>query len=236
MVKGINAFTHDADASEGVTLKVLRGIFHNDGYAFWFITLEDIAQSENMQLDLHKRTAWLKHVARCGVSEEKAKSIIDVLCDLNAIDSELWKKKKIIWSDAFVERAKTKLSRRQTGIPEKPEPIKEKNEDKYAQGFEAFWECYPRKIGKGEAFNKYKARRKDGYSDEELIHAAKEYANQCRTNRTEKQYIKHPRTFLSDTLPFTDYLVKEKSALQNAQGNPFGDFDIPEEYREAVGG
>ena len=235
MGKGIDVFTHDAVASEGSTLKVLRGIFGNDGYAFWFITLEYIAQSENMRLDLHKRTEWLRHVARCGVSEETAKNIVGVLCDLGAIDSELWKNKKIIWSDAFVERAKAKLSRRQAGVPDKPEPVKDATEDKFAHGFEAFWEAYPRKIGKGEAFKKYKARRSDGYSDDELLRAAKTYANQCRTNRTEKQYIKHPRTFLSDTLPFTDFLQSEETSSNGSQKNPFGDFSIPREYMEAVG-
>ena len=36
----------------------------------------------------------------------------------------------------------------------------------YAEGFLQFWEAYPRKLGKGDAYKKYQARRKDGFSDE----------------------------------------------------------------------
>ena len=36
-------------------------------------------------------------------------------------------------------------------------------EPRYAPAFEEFWQAYPRKIGKGEAYKKYQTRRKDGY-------------------------------------------------------------------------
>lgn len=94
---------------------------------------------------------------------------------------------------------------------------KEKSEDiattpeepKYTPAFSQFWDAYPRKIGKGEAYKKYVTRRKDGFSDEELLIAAKNYAIQVRKQKTDKQYIKHPKTFLSDTTPFVDYIPKK---------------------------
>ena len=99
----------------------------------------------------------------------------------------------------------------------------------YAEGFLQFWEAYPRKLEKGDAYKKYQARRKDGFSDEELIQSAKNYAAECRSRRTEKEYIKHPKTFLSDSLPFTDYLPKNDDKPKTQQsGNPFeewGDLD-----------
>ena len=99
----------------------------------------------------------------------------------------------------------------------------------YAEGFLQFWEAYPRKLGKGDAYKKYQARRKDGFSDEELIQSAKNYAAECRSRRTEKEYIKHPKTFLSDSLSFTDYLPKNDDKPKTQQsGNPFeewGDLD-----------
>lgn len=82
-------------------------------------------------------------------------------------------------------------------------------EPKYTPAFSQFWDAYPRKIGKGEAYKKYTARRKDGFSDEELLIAAKNYAIQVRKQKTDKQYIKHPKTFLSDTTPFVDYIPKK---------------------------
>ena len=110
--------------------------------------------------------------------------------------------------------------------PAKPPDSPKRNE--YPVPFEAFWQAYPRQIGKGEAYKKYQARRKDGYSDDDLIEAAKNYARDCRKRKTEKEYIKHPKTFLSDNLPFLDYLPKNNTKSQEApsSSNPF------EEWRD----
>lgn len=104
-----------------------------------------------------------------------------------------------------------------------PETFRSQPEEpKYTPAFDLFWDAYPRKIGKGEAYKKYKTRRKDGYSDEELLEAAKAYAAQCRKQKTEKEFIKHPKTFLSDSLPFLDYLPKKGPEPPASQtGNPF---------------
>lgn len=83
---------------------------------------------------------------------------------------------------------------------------------KYSKDFEDFWNAYPRKIGKAEAYKKYQTRRKDGYSERELLLSAKNYALQCTRLRTEPQYIKHPKTFLSDSTPFADYIPKDEEA------------------------
>lgn len=104
------------------------------------------------------------------------------------------------------------------------EPQRPPEAPKYTPEFEEFWSAYPRKVDKGEAHKKYRARRKDGYSGKELLEAAKAYALQCKKARTDKQYIKHPKTFLSDSLPFIDFLPKkeQQTGAQIQQGaNPF---------------
>lgn len=99
---------------------------------------------------------------------------------------------------------------------------------KYSEGFEKFWKVYPRKIDKGNAYKKYCTRRKDGFSDEELLCAATTYAEECRKLHTEPEYIKHPKTFLSDSLPFTDYIKKDSPKQQSFElpdsSNPFEDW------------
>ncbi len=99
---------------------------------------------------------------------------------------------------------------------------------KYTPVFERFWDSYPRKIGKGEAYKKYKARRNDGYSDEELLTAARNYSSVCKKQKTDKEYIKHPKTFLSDSLPFLDYLPKktaeQPTIISGQNENPFADW------------
>lgn len=110
------------------------------------------------------------------------------------------------------------------GLPPPPPPPEPKRARKdYSKPFEEFWKAYPRSIDKGNAYLKYQARRKDGYSEDELLAAAKNYAAECKRKGTEKEFIKHPKTFLSETLPFTDYLPKEPqtSFSEPQSGNPF---------------
>lgn len=86
--------------------------------------------------------------------------------------------------------------------------------NRYSKGFEEFWQVYPRHVDKGNAYKKYAARLNDGYSDVELIAAAANYAKQCEQENTEPKYIKHPKTFLSEAMPFLDYLEKQKLQLK----------------------
>lgn len=87
-----------------------------------------------------------------------------------------------------------------------PEPAPKT--EKYSTDFAEFWSVYPRKSDKGMAYKKYRARRNDGYTPEQLLQAAEAYAEECRRNRTDQKYIKHAKTFLGDALPFEDYLGK----------------------------
>lgn len=91
---------------------------------------------------------------------------------------------------------------------------------KYSKDFEDFWAVYPRKIGKGEAYKKYQARRKDGFSETELLTAAKNYAAECKKRKTEPEYIKHAKTFLSENTPFVDFLPKKQVDTSPAEQQP----------------
>ena len=112
-----------------------------------------------------------------------------------------------------------------SGDPPAPEAP---TEPKYSAHFEAFWEAYPRKEEKAYAYKKYKTRLKDGYSEADLLLAAKNYAVQCKRLKTEKRYIKHPKTFLSDSTPFVDYLPKKEEIVQESSipevRNPFAGY------------
>ena len=106
-------------------------------------------------------------------------------------------------------------------------PQEKSEEPKYSKDFEDFWTEYPRKIGKGEAYKKYKARRKDGFSEAELLVAAQNYAAQCKRQRTDQQYIKHAKTFLSENTPFVDYIPKDMKPAEQAEpdtSNPFEEY------------
>ena len=109
-------------------------------------------------------------------------------------------------------------------ISEKKKTYKRKRKN-YATEFECFWEVYPRKADKGEAYKKYLTRLKDGWSPEQLLTAAKKYKAQIVANRTDQKYIKLCKTFLSDTTPFADYLTKtERQGVSSDTENPYAEW------------
>lgn len=94
---------------------------------------------------------------------------------------------------------------------QKKETVTEENKKKksnYSVLFESFWDAYPRKKEKAKAHKCYNARLAEGYSEEELLTAASEYAKECKKSKTEERYIKLPATFLGANTPFIDYLKK----------------------------
>lgn len=107
-----------------------------------------------------------------------------------------------------------------------PEPKSNRAINNYTTDFEEFWGIYPRKADKAQAYKKYKARLEDGYSHEQLVTAAKNYAEQCRRDKTEDKYIKHGKTFLGESTPFLDYLPNQNlqagtEAGYDDEANPF---------------
>ena len=120
----------------------------------------------------------------------------------------------------------------------KPEPPKDEKPKKvtridYGTDFEEFWKVYPRAKDKGEAYAKYMARLKDGWSPAQLIEAAKGYAEECIRQKTDQKYIKHAKTFLSEKTPFTDYLKKNgETGMLNSSGDDGDEIaDVMEAFR-----
>lgn len=136
-------------------------------------------------------------------------------------DRKREKKRQCETPSKFSDNIKSENSSRK---PEAADSAQEKVE-KYSEEFEKFWSVYPRRIDKGNAYKKFLTRTKEGWNGEDIVEAARKYAAECKRLHTEQQYIKHPKTFLSDALPFKDYLPA-KDTLQSIeteafQGNPF---------------
>ena len=66
----------------------------------------------------------------------------------------------------------------------------------YTTEFLLFWKVYPRQIGKQVAFESYR-RIVPQYPHEDVIEAAREYAEQCVKDQKEEKFILHPSTFLN---------------------------------------
>ena len=66
-----------------------------------------------------------------------------------------------------------------------------------SQGFQEFWEAYPRKIAKLDATRAFMRAVQTGTPPGAIIEGARRFAFLCRREGTERQYIPHPATWLN---------------------------------------
>ena len=92
----------------------------------------------------------------------------------------------------------------------------EKQSD-FSADFEILWSSYPRKVRKVDARKKYDALRKRGISADELLTAAKNYADQRRGQ--DEKYTLHCATFLGNER-WKDYLLPTVNASARGMLRP----------------
>lgn len=108
--------------------------------------------------------------------------------------------------------------RNATDIEEDIDKNKIKNNNTYSIEFERFWSIYPRKVDKKKAYKSFKTAMKN-HDLETIITGTKKYAKQVE--KTDKQYIKHPTTFLNNDSFIDGY----EEGVTNE-----GDTNVLEEY------
>ena len=82
--------------------------------------------------------------------------------------------------------------------------------------FQAFWQAYPRRIGKGAARTAFKKALKFSPAND-IIQGAIAYSAHCDEMGTEKQYIPHPSTWLNGER-WEDDLESEKAETKKTIG------------------
>lgn len=71
--------------------------------------------------------------------------------------------------------------------------------------FTEFWSVYPKPVRRSEAMKSWNARIGEGVSPDQMISAAKNYAEVCRREKREPQHIMQPTTFVGTNRRFLDY-------------------------------
>ena len=104
----------------GKTIAILEARWGNDGYAFWFKTLELLGGSEGFFYDCNKPSDWEYLLSKTRVTEDVANAILKKLAEIDAIDAALWSE-GIIWSDNFAGNLGPVFDKRKTTPPTKPE-------------------------------------------------------------------------------------------------------------------
>ena len=117
----------------GKTIAILEARWGNDGYAFWFKTLELLGNSEGFYYDCNRPADWEYLLSKTRVTEATATAILDKLAEIDAIDAELWSR-KVIWSDNLVGNLAPVFDKRKSTPPQKPEFPERKPDDNDISG------------------------------------------------------------------------------------------------------
>lgn len=96
---------------DGKKIFYIESKYGNDGYATWFKILEKLAVTENHYLNLNQEQDVLFLAATCRVDEKRLIEIINDLVKIGALNEKCWKK-KIVWSDKFIENIQDAYKRR----------------------------------------------------------------------------------------------------------------------------
>ena len=114
----IDYFPHYVNA--GKTLLILQSEFGNDGYAFWFKLLSLLCKTDGQVYDYNNPASWRLLLAETCVSEDIAIKILQLLSEVEAIDSELYQN-KVIWVQNLVDNLNDVYNRRRNGsVPSRP--------------------------------------------------------------------------------------------------------------------
>jgi hypothetical protein len=123
---GMDYFPHDTDAASDEKIEVLRALYGNDGYAFYFIMLERIYRSEGFELQVANVT--LSETGESIVTNDE--EMVQILCQKLLIETDLFEKilstcfrreifsekkyteKGVVTSDGIKKRAKPILQKR----------------------------------------------------------------------------------------------------------------------------
>lgn len=105
--------------NHGKTMYIIESEFGNNGYAFWYKILELLGKTDNHYLDCKISHLWRFMLAKTSFNEVNANILLNLLSDLDAIDPELWKKHRIIWSRNFVDNLKEVYQRRNENLIDK---------------------------------------------------------------------------------------------------------------------
>jgi len=84
--------------------------------------------------------------------------------------------------------------------------------------FAEVWNLYPRKVDRAKALKAYSAQRKAGVAADDLMAAAKHYAEAM--SGTEPRFIKHAATFFGPDRPFADFVAGIPEGARSSGSHP----------------
>jgi hypothetical protein len=105
--------------------------------------------------------------------------------------------------------------------------------NEYQPEFETFWQDYPRKINKSNAYGKWKARMKEGVEPIHIMTCLAGYLAQIKAEETPLKFTLHASTFLNADHRFNDF---KPTARQSKMDAFCAKHKIPDYIRDDIEG
>lgn len=115
----VDYFPHFVSGSKR-TISILEARWGNDGYAFWFKLLELLCITDGHAFNMTTVANQEYLYSYTKTEPDTAEKIIEMLVDLDNIDTTLWNEHKIIWCQSLVDNLKPVYDKRTSQMPKKP--------------------------------------------------------------------------------------------------------------------
>lgn len=111
--QGLDYFPHDVDASSDEKIDALRMIYGNDGYAFYFITLERIYRSKALELNISDAETRQILARKVSVTPELLDRMIETALKYGCFDQKSYTERGVLTSAGIKKRAQTVFEKRE---------------------------------------------------------------------------------------------------------------------------
>lgn len=111
--EGMDYFPHDTDAVNDEKIEALKSVYGNNGYAFYFILLERIYNSEDGRLDVSNKLKRMAIINKIGINENEFNAIMDDAFDVGLFDKQEYKENNVLTSNGIRKRFKEVEIRRE---------------------------------------------------------------------------------------------------------------------------
>lgn len=106
----VDYFPHSV--THGKKMFYLRSKFGNDGYAVWFMLLENLGKASYHYLNLSDDVELMYLSSELKVSDIVLSEIIKDLVKLGEFDKELWEENNIVFNEKFIENVSDAYKKR----------------------------------------------------------------------------------------------------------------------------
>jgi len=110
---GMDYFPHDTDATNDEKIELLRALYGNDGYAFYFILLERIYRTPDFELDMFEPETILILSTKVNVTQERFMEILKTALRYDCFDEVAYESKRVLTSNGIKKRASVVIEKRE---------------------------------------------------------------------------------------------------------------------------